>query len=139
MNKKTIINYIKKHKLNLIISFIVTLLLSFIVIIFIDNLYKLLLSVGEDTLGNIFSQLKDSDIITPFIIQFITLFYINTILFKLNNNKSNKVLKIIISIIIFILFIIILFIMSILLSKVNGVLFIDVLVSLLKNMGGLGL
>ena len=48
-------------------------------------------------------------------------------------------MKLFISLIMAILFIVILFVISILLSKVNGVLFIDVLVSLLKNMGGLGL
>ena len=64
MNKDSIVNCIKINKLNLIISFVVTILLSFIVIVFIKNLYKILLHFGEDTLGTIFSQLKDSKIIT---------------------------------------------------------------------------
>ena len=139
MNKNNIINYIKKYKLNLIISFIVTILLSFIVIVFIKNLYKVLLHFGENTLGDIFFQLKNSKVITPFIVQFIVLFIFNYLILKLNINKNNKIFKIIISMIMYILFIVILFVFSILLSKVNGVLFIDVLVSLLKNMGGLGL
>lgn len=139
MNKYSIINFVRKNKLNIVISFIVTILLSFIVIVFIKNLYKVLLHFGENTLGDIFSQLKNSKVITPFIVQFIVLFIFNYLILKLNINKNNKIFKIIISMIMYILFIVILFVFSILLSKVNGVLFIDVLVSLLKNMGGLGL
>ena len=139
MNKYSIINFVRKNKLNIVISFIVTILLSFIVIVFIKNLYQVLLHFGENTLGDIFSQLKNSKVITPFIVQFIVLFIFNYLILKLNINKNNKIFKIIISLIMYILFIVILFVFSILLSKVNGVLFIDVLVSLLKNMGGLGL
>ncbi len=139
MNKYSIINFVRKNKFNIVISFVVTILLSFIVIVFIKNLYKVLLHFGENTLGDIFSQLKNSKVITPFIVQFIVLFIFNYLILKLNINKNNKIFKIIISMIMYILFIVILFVFSILLSKVNGVLFIDVLVSLLKNIGGLGL
>lgn len=138
MKLDSILKQIKKYKVHLLCAFVFTLLLFLIVTLLIRNIYNILLYFGEETLGNIFSQLDDAYVIPPFILQFIILFLMACLVLKVDYSK-NKIIKIIfISIICLIIFIILL-VISILLSSVNGVLFIDVLVSLLKNMGGLGL
>lgn len=138
MKKNTILTLIKKLKIQLISSGIITILLFLIVTLFIKYFYKILLLLGEDTLGTIFSQLKDSTIMPLIIIPFVIFFFITNWILKFNYNNS-KVLKVLFVISIYILSFIVILVLSILLSKVNGVLFIDVLVSLLKNMEGLGL
>ena len=138
MDKNNILTQIKKFKIQLISSGAITILLFLIVTLFIKNFYKILLLLGEDTLGTIFSQLKDATIIPPIIIPYVIFFFITNWIAKFNYNNS-KGLKVLFVISIYILSFIVILVLSILLSKVNGVLFIDVLVSLIKNIGGLGL
>lgn len=138
MEKNSFYTKLKKYKIHLISSIVLSSFLFLSVTLFIRYFYKLLFNLGEDTLGTIFSQLKEANIKPPLIISFIIFFFITNLILKFNYNNK-KVFKILIVIIIYILSFSILLVLSILLSRVNGILFIDVLVSLLKNMGGLGL
>jgi len=103
-------------------------------VLIIRNIGNVLYLLNEEQFGEIFSQLKNnSSIIPPFIIPFLIVTFIMILLFK--NQKKVKPLRVII----LFLVMIIMQVLSILLSNVNGIYFIDIIISLINNMGGLGL
>lgn len=128
----------KKVLINIIITTIFAIIISLLTIIFFKNLGEILSSFGEETLGDIFSQLKNAEISIPLLIPVVIIFLINRLILKFNFQKK-KLLKIILTFVIYILSIFIMLIFSILFSKSNGITFLDVLISLLNNLGGLGL
>ena len=138
MEEKSKLNIIKKYKTHLTRALVLTILLSLITTIFFRYSNRILSFFGEESLGTIFGQLKESDIKTPFIIPFVVFFLLTYWVLKFNY-KDKKILKVVLGFGAYVISFSLLLVFSILLSKVNGVLFIDVLVSLLKNMGGLGL
>lgn len=135
---KAILEKICKYRLHLIISLSLTLLITIISYILITNLYRILSSFNEDTLSTIFYQLKTADVNSPILINIIIYFLITYKVLKIDYSKK-YILKLIIVIFIYLIVTILLTIITLMLTKVNGMLFIDILVSLLKNMDGLGL
>lgn len=135
---RLIFKKICKYRLQLIISLSLTLLITIISYILITNLYRILLSFNEETLATIFYQLKTADVNSPILINIIIYFLITYKIFKIDYSKK-YILKLIIVIFIYLIVTILLTIITLMLTKVNGMLFIDILVSLLKNMDGLGL
>ena len=128
----------KKVLINIIITTIFAIIISLLTIIFFKNLGGILNSFGEEILGDVFSQLQNAEISIPLLIPVVIIFLINRLILKFNFQKK-KLLKIILIFVIYILSIIIMLIFSILFSKSNGITFLDVLISLLNNLGGLGL
>ena len=103
-------------------------------IVFIKNLGLLLYSLGDVQFGAIFSQLQKSSsiipsIIFPLLINGLTMF----LFFRKDINKL--VLKVVLMVFVAIIAQII----SISLALVNGIYFIDIIISLINNIGGLGL
>ncbi len=99
-------------------------------VIFLKNIGELLYLFNENELGDIFLQLKASNEIYPPII-------INFILYSLLFISFKK--KLALKIIFMVILIPIIVIISTLLTSVNGIYFIDILISLINNIGGLGL
>ena len=95
-------------------------------VIFIKNIGELLYLFNENQLGDIFLQLKDSNKIYPPII-------INLILYSLLFISFKKKLPLMI------ILIPVIVIISTLLTSANGIYFIDIIISLINNIGGLGL
>ena len=125
------------RKRNLVISLIGILLTSLTCIfcvVFIKNIGNILYKLDIEQFGDIFSQLKNSkSIIPPVYLPLLIYFALVYLLFR----KGNKylILKIVLLVVVFI----IILVLSILLTVVNGFYFIDIILSLIENLGGLGL
>ena len=113
-------------KIALTIGFLIPFVMALISMAIITNIYLFL----DNPLHDIFMNLNDASIISPVIIPFIIIFLV----VKWYLNKKNKVFIIILVLIYFVLQI-----YQILFSYVNGICFLDVLISLINNIGGLGL
>lgn len=88
----------------------------------------------EEQFALIFSQIETGSLILPpFLIPFIIVFGIVFLLFRKNNNMLYIKLPL------FLLVIILVQSLSIMCTCVNGLYFIDIIISLIKNLGGLGL
>lgn len=128
----------KKYKFKILISIIFTILAvipSYLIIKYLDKILELF-KVG--TLSEIFSQLRYCQIIVPFIFPFIISLFVTILLSRFNLNK-HKTLKILLKIVLYIFTYVLLLAFCTLFSKSNGILFIDILISLINNLGGLGL
>lgn len=138
MEENSKLGKIKKYKTHLIRALVLSIFLSLVTTIFFRYSNRILSSFGENTLSTIFAQLKESDIKTPFLIPFVCFFFLTFWILKFDYNK-NRFLKWLLGLCLYVVSFGVLLVFSILLSKVNGILFVDVLVSLLENMEGLGL
>lgn len=125
-----------KYKKDIIKSIILTIFITLLSTIIISYSGKILASFNIDTFSKIFSQLRDADIVNPFIIPLVSFFFI---ILWLRKFSEKKLYKKILAIFIFIGLFSLLLIYEILFCKVNGILLIDVIFSLIRNLGGLGL
>lgn len=134
MNK--VINYFKSNIISIIISLIMTLFSYLLGVILIHNLY-IFLETGSE-LQEIFMQLKTARVVTPIIIPTIIYFFVSMLIIKkklLNNRTFNIIVKSLIGLFTFI----IVFALMVIFSRINDMGLLDTLLSLLENMGGLGL
>lgn len=128
--------HLKSNMWPIISSIVHITIISICSIVFIKNFY-ILFGVGND-MYYIFEQLKSAKIIVPFIIPLLVFFFIYKFLFKISF-KTKKALKIILFIVLLYFISIVTYILSIVFAIVNDVVFIDIIISLIKNMEGLGL
>ena len=128
--------FIKLNKWPIILSLVHTTIIYICAVLLIKNIYNFF-EQGSD-MYYIFRQLQSAKIIVPCIIKLIIFFFLYKLIFKscLNNKQ---VIKIILSCLLLFFVTTISLIVSTLFSVVNNVLFLDILLSLLKNMGALGL
>ena len=118
----------------IMISLVLNILIWCFSIGFIENLGNIISLFNEEQFALIFSQLEEgSTIVPPFIIPLILITLIMYLLFK----KNNKLLFIKLPIILIVILLV--QVISIMCSSVNGLYFVDIIISLINNLGGLGL
>ena len=136
---KEFLECLNKNKYSIIISLIMTLLTYFVAVLMIHYLYIILYYFGVDAkLTQIFSQLSDARVNIHVIIPLISYYFLSILVLRINY-KKRKIFRIIaISLLVLFIFILVTLI-SVILSTVNDMSFIDIIISLLENMEGLGL
>jgi len=83
-------------------------------------------------------QLKNAKVITPLIIPYIIYFFINKFIINKRISK-NKVTNIVVKSLIGVVTFIVTYLLMVAFSKVNDMGLLDTILSLLENLGGLGL
>lgn len=116
------------------IAIILTLFTCLFSVAIIKNLGNILYAFNLDQFGDIFSQLEQVESISPSLFIPLIVYTFFLYLFFINNSK-HLVVKLVI---LFFIYIIIQLIV-ILFTRVNGFYFIDIILSLLENMEGLGI
>lgn len=134
MNKVFI--FLKNHKYLFLVAFLATLLSYLFSVILIHNLH-LFLEKGSE-LQEIFMQLKNAKVITPLIIPYIIYFFISKVIINKRISK-NKVTNIVVKSLIGVVTFIVTYLLMVVFSKVNDMGLLDTILSLLENLGGLGL
>lgn len=134
MNKVFI--FLKNHKYLFLVAFVATLLSYLFSVILIHNLH-LFLEKGSE-LQEIFMQLKNAKVITPLIIPYIIYFFISKVIINKRISK-NKVTNIVVKSLIGVVTFIVTYLLMVAFSKVNDMGLLDIILSLLENLGGLGL
>lgn len=134
MNKVFI--FLKNHKYLFLVAFVATLLSYLFSVILIHNLH-LFLEKGSE-LQEIFMQLKNAKVITPLIIPYIIYFFISKVIINKRISK-NKVTNIVVKSLIGVVTFIVTYLLMVVFSKVNDMGLLDIILSLLENLGGLGL
>ena len=129
-------NFIKLNKRPIILSVIHTVVIYICTVLLIKNIYNFF-EKGSD-MYYIFQQLQSAKIVVPCIITLIVFFFLYKLMFKINLKKGKIVKIIFFSLLLFFITLIAL-ILSTLLSIVNNVVFLDILISLIKNMEALGI
>ena len=134
MNKVFI--FLKNHKYLFLVAFVATLLSYLFSVILIHNLH-LFLEKGSE-LQEIFMQLKNVKVITPLIIPYIIYFFISKVIINKTISK-NKVTNIVVKSLIGVVTFFVTYLLMVVFSKVNDMGLLDTILSLLENLGGLGL
>ena len=129
-------NFIKLNKRPIILSVLHTAVIYICTVLLIKNIYNFF-EKGSD-MYYIFQQLQSAKIVVPCIITLIVFFFLYKLMFKINLKKGKIVKIIFFSLLLFFITLIAL-ILSTLLSIVNNVVFLDILISLIKNMEALGI
>ena len=118
----------------LILSITLNIIIWCFSMLIIRNLGNIIALFDEEQFASIFSQLETgSTIVPPIVIPLIILIFVMFILFK--KNSKRLYIKIPVVVIFFILTQVI----SIMCTNVNGLYFGDIIISLINNLGGLGL